>query len=269
MSIRHESWPPGTPAWVDLMVPDLQRAREFYGELLGWEVPEGSPEFGNYTSALVGGEAVAGLGEGPPGGEGPPSQWTTYLAVESVDDACAGLKVNGGQVLMEPMTVGDFGRMAVAVDPAGAVFGMWQSGTHTGANRVNEPGGVVWNEVLTGDDDRARRFYAEVFGWSYDDMSGDGFTYATFSVPGGEQPGGGIGSLTADMSGPDSGPHWATYFAVADCDGTVARVAPLGGAVLKEPFDTEYGRAAMVRGPFGEVFCLMGVGGQPADQPTA
>lgn len=51
------------------------------------------------------------------------------------------------------------GTMAVYADPTGAVFGTWQSGTHTGYNLYNEPGAVLWSEAMVGDFDVAREFY--------------------------------------------------------------------------------------------------------------
>ena len=42
------------------------------------------------------------------------------------------------------MDVGTQARMLVAVDPAGAVFGAWQAGEHTGAQLVKEPGAFTW-----------------------------------------------------------------------------------------------------------------------------
>jgi predicted enzyme related to lactoylglutathione lyase len=42
--------PTGTPTWIDLGVPDVQRAREFYHDLFGWEYEQGPPETGGYTN---------------------------------------------------------------------------------------------------------------------------------------------------------------------------------------------------------------------------
>lgn len=167
MTVREEPWPDGTPAWVDLMVADRHRARDFYGPLFGWEFDEGGPETGYYTMAHKNGQPVAGIGEPMEGQPGMPPAWTTYIAVDDVDASASKVKDAGGQLFLEPMDVMDFGRMAIAADPTGAVFGMWQSGSHTGANLVNEPDGLTWNEVLTRDYCVAQDFYAKVFGYRY------------------------------------------------------------------------------------------------------
>ncbi|HEY8721257.1 VOC family protein [Pengzhenrongella sp.] len=181
--IHEESWPPGTPAWCDLIVPDRVAAQRFYGSLFGWEYEVGAPETGFYTTALKHGQRVAGIGE-PQEGTSPPAMWTTYLAV---DDATATVKAAvaaGGTVLMEPMGVLEFAAMALLADPTGAVVGLWQSGVQTGANLVNEPGAMIWSEGISNDLAAARAFYGTVFGYTFDDMSGDGWEYAAFNVDG-------------------------------------------------------------------------------------
>jgi uncharacterized protein len=254
MTTRNEPWPEGTPAWVDAMLPDRRQARRFYSGVLGWDFAEESPaEMGYYTQALVDGRTVAGFGEGS--GEGmPPPAWTTYIAVDDVDRVVQRATEAGATVFMPAMDVADFGRLAVLADPTGAVFGLWQSGTHTGAQLCNEPGSVTWNEVMTRDWEKAKDFYSTVFGYTYGDMSGDGHQYATLNLNG--QTVGGIGGIGGDMPA-EIPPHWMTYFKVTDVDAAVEKVRELGGQVQQEPFDTPFGRMTVVTGPAGEMFSMM------------
>lgn len=255
MSIHEDPWPEGTPAWVDLMVPDRHAARAFYGPLFGWEFIEGGPETGFYTTATVGGRSVAGFAEPMPGAASTPSTWTTYLAVDNDIVAVTGrARDAGAQVLFDPMTIMEFGAMAVLVDPTGAVFGLWQPGSHTGADVVNEPGALIWNEIMTRDAAAAQAFYGAVFGFTFGDMSGPGFVYATIDLDG--RSVGGIGELAPET--PDDVPAaWSTYFAVADTDAAAAKAVELGATILSAPADSPYGRIAVVRGPFGETFSIM------------
>src|SRR5262245_55981972 len=123
----------GTIAWVDLQTPDLEKARKYYGELLGWTFAGGDdPNTGYYTMANVGGRLAAGIGkqqEGVP----MPSAWNVYFASDDVDATAKKVSEAGGKVMMPPMDVMDQGRMAVFVDPTGAVFGAWQGKKHLGA----------------------------------------------------------------------------------------------------------------------------------------
>lgn len=253
MTIRHESWPAGTPAWVDLSVDDRLAAHTFYRAVLGWTITDGPEELGYYANAEVNGEIVAAIAQTMPGAPPAPPAWTVYLATDDSEATAAAVTAAGGTVIVAPMQIMEFGTMAIYVDPTGAVFGTWQSGSHTGANLVNEPGGIVWNEVLSHDFAAAKAFYASVFGYTYSDMSSDTFQYASFEVDGVTR--GGIGALTPEMDG--TPPSWLTYFMVEDADAAIAAAVANGGTVAKEPWDTDFGRMAIVNGPAGEVFALM------------
>ena len=62
MSTRTDPWPPGTPCWVDLSVPDVAGAVAFYSAVVGWTFVDTGPEYGGYHIAQVDGRAAAGLG---------------------------------------------------------------------------------------------------------------------------------------------------------------------------------------------------------------
>ncbi|MFE2752283.1 VOC family protein [Actinosynnema sp. NPDC059335] len=246
MVVRTSSWPAGTPCWVDIST-DVDRAVAFYGELFGWRFDVAGPEYGGYGVALRDGHPVAGVG--PKQDPGQPSAWTTYLATDDVEASAEAVTRAGGQVAFGPMVVGDKGTMAVAADPTGVLFGLWQAGTNTGVDLANEPGSLVWNEHTSGDVGAAKRFYAEVFGYTYAPVEGAG-DYSTIALPGDARPVGGIG---AGAGG------WQVYFQVADADEAVAAVRRLGGTVVDEPVDTPYGRMVKVADDQGSTFHLMGV----------
>lgn len=264
MSVRHEPWPPGTPAWTDLTTPDRLVAHDFYRAVLGWSITDGPPEMGYYANAELHGEVVAGIGQEMPGQENEHPAWTTYLATADIDATAAAVAGAGGTVIVPPMAVMEFGSMAVFADPTGAIFGVWQSGTHTGETIANEPGAVIWNEVMSPDFEKAKAFYAAVFGYTFTDMSDEGFQYASFEVDGVTR--GGIGGIGPDMPGVP--PHWLTYFCVADTDESVKVVSEHGGTVVREPWDTPYGRMAIVTGPAGEAFAFMSAAPSEGESAT-
>jgi uncharacterized protein len=252
MSTREEPWPQGTPSWVDLSSPDVATSNEFYRTLFGWDIVDSGPEMGNYGICMVNGRPAAGIGPAQPGSDGPPV-WTTYLAVDDVEKTAEAITANGGTVVMAPMTVADQGRMVIAQDPPGAYFGLWQADQMIGMSVYNEPGAVVWNEQMSRDPDRAREFYAAVFGYTFEPVEG-GDAYWTFTTASGRQAGG-LGALRQGV--PDDVPaHWMTYFAVASADDTVAKVDAAGGTVAQAPFDTPFGRMAAIVDPHGAMFMI-------------
>jgi predicted enzyme related to lactoylglutathione lyase len=255
MTTRDTPWPDGTPCWADLGAPDIAKAREFYSGVFSWTVQPGGPETGGYSVAELNDWGVAGIGPkmSPPEA---PTMWMTYLATSDADATAARIKAAGGQLVTEPMDVMDAGRMAVAVDPAGAAFGVWQARAFPGAQIVNEPGAMRWNEQVSRDFEGSKAFYAAVFGYEYGDMSGDGFSYATFKVDGRDV--GGIGDLHAGVPA-DTPAGWRVYFGAVNTDASVVRVQANGGSVIREPIDHPYGRMSTVADDQGAVFSLLGV----------
>jgi len=250
---RDTRWPAGTPCWVDVSVDDVPKAIAFYQGLFGWDIELGAPEVAGYSIAHQDGRIVAAVSPKMAGPDAP-TVWTTYLATEDADATAARIKGAGGQLLAGPMDVMEEGRMAVAMDLAGAVFGLWQGGNTTGLQVANEPGALVWSEHMSRDFGASKAFYQAVFGYGYQDMSGDGFKYAMVMVDGHEV--GGIGEY------PESTPAempaaWTTYFAVTDTDAAAAKVTELGGRVVQPPSDTPFGRIAVVADNHGAVFSVI------------
>jgi uncharacterized protein len=251
MPTRDTPWPDGTPCWVDIGVPDVDAAKEFYASLFGWEYGGGDAEFGGYLNAVLGGRTVAGMG--PQQDPDDPPRWTTYFAADDAAATTARIREAGGTVLVEPMAIGPLGTMVVALDPQGNVFGLWQSGEHTGYQVHNEPGALAWNEAMVDDTAAAKEFYTAVFGFSFDQMAaedGAGMDYATFGTGG--NPLGGLGA-----SDPSMPKGWLTCFAVSSTDETVAAVAARGGKVVTPAEDTPFGRFAIVEDPWGAAFEVM------------
>ena len=240
---------PGTPCWVDLGAPDVAAAAAFYTALFGWECPEGDPAFGGYRSCTLGGRTVAGLGPQM----GPVSAWTTYLATADARATAASVAAAGGTMMGDVMEVGDLGTMGLFVDAGGTFCGMWQPGSHLGAQAVNEPGAWTWSELMSRNMDAAKAFYPKVFGWTFDADSMPGYTMWLVD---GRGIGGGMDmpeGFPAEVQG-----VWGTYFEVADCDASAAKVVELGGAIMNPPMDMEgVGRMCAVTGVGGEAFSLI------------
>jgi uncharacterized protein len=245
---------PGTPCWVDVTSPDLERSVAFYSELFGWTADQDPrPEAGGYTRFSKDGKLVAAGSR--PQQEGMPSFWSTYLASGDVDATAAAIREAGGNLLTEPFDVFDAGRMVVAQDPTGAAFGVWQANEHQGAQFANEPGSVTWNECQTTDPAAAAEFYKAVFGHGVDEWEmGQGEPYRVLKV--GEKGVAGLSKIGPEMSG--TPPNWTTVFAVADADECVARAQELGATLLVPPMDLpDIGRFAVLRDPVGAVFHVL------------
>lgn len=256
-----DSYPAGTPCWIDLMSPDAEASAAFYESVFGWKAEPEHDDDGNriYTQFWKDDRIVAGLGGQPPGAEGMPAIWNTYICVDDAEAAVASAQEAGGSVMMPAMQVMDAGHMAILSDPTGAAISVWQPNEHVGAGVANEPGTWSWNELLTRDVDTARDFYSKVFGWEYDSQEMPTGTYHV--IKGGDY--GGLGGLMAMPPGtPEQVPnHWAVYFNVSDIAATIDNVQAAGGQVVQGPMEVpEVGHIATVHDPNGGSLCLM----QPA-----
>jgi uncharacterized protein len=248
---------PGTPSWVELSSADTDASTAFYRDVMGWGTTEPGPvdETGGYRMFQQDGKNVGGLMGHMQ--EGQPTAWSTYISVADADETAAKVKAAGGTVIVEPMDVMDLGRMAFFADPTGAVFGVWQPKAFGGAELVNEPGSLCWNEVLTRDAESDKSFYSSVFGWTAGRPQFEGApeSYTVWEVGG--RPVGGMMQMGPPYFPDEVPPHWSVCFAVADCDATVAKARELGATITMEPMDMPIGRFAGIIDPQGAPFAVM------------
>jgi predicted enzyme related to lactoylglutathione lyase len=247
------SYENGTPCWVDIGTTDVQAAGAFYAGLFGWDIEYGPAEMNHYSMANVGGHPVAALADQEVPGM---VVWTTYLAVDDVDAAVARAREAGGTVVVEPMDVMTFGRMAVLADPGGAPVSLWQAGDHIGAQLVNEPGAVCWNELTTRDVESSLAFYEAVVGLTPNQVEMGGSDYIELQTAGGRTVAG-LMPMVGETWPEDLPNHWMVYFAVEDTDAAAARCLELGGQAPVPPTDIPPGRFAVLNDPQGGHFSVI------------
>ena len=241
--------PLGTPTWIDLGVPDLDRGLEFYGAVFGWESAVGPEEYGRYTDLPAAGPAASRRSprlHDPRAvrvGTSPSPRPTATRTVRRARQA-------GGTVLVEPVDVMDAGPDGQLRDPVGARFALWQGRDHVGCQVVNEPGSLVRNDLVTPDPGPAREFYAAVFDFTLDrneDMPELDFTF--LRRPDGHEVGGIMGA-------PGRGVGLEHHFEVAGTDEAVRRAIDAGGS-SDGAKDFRYGRLATITDPFGAEFSVI------------
>jgi predicted enzyme related to lactoylglutathione lyase len=196
---------------------------------------------------LLRGKPVAALTPTEPSGS---YWWNVYFAIDDCDRTARRITEAGGTLVLEPMDVMSQGRMAMAIDPVGAQFGLWQGGDHVGCAIVNEPNALIRNDLVTPDPAPARAFYAKVFDFTLDanrDLPDADFTF--LRRPDGHEIGGIAGVTAAPRS------RWTTMFEVEDAD-TTAKAALAAGGTAEDPQDNIYARMAKITDPFGTEFIV-------------
>ena len=259
-----KQYPDGVFCWVDLATTDPQAAKTFYGGLFGWDFEDLPTDMGApYTMCTIDGKNVVGLSAMPPdmAEQGVPPIWASYVKHSDADAVAEKITAAGGTLISPPFDVMDSGRMAFGQDPSGAAFGIWQPKSHIGAQLVNMPNTVVWNELQTRDPEGAKTFYGKVFDWTYEsDPNG----YILCQESGRTQAG--IIHMGENWP-PDVPNNWTVYFMVADLDASVAKAGKLGGNIMVPPTQAgEMGKFAVVQDPQGGVFTIMQFDG-PVDTP--
>ena len=256
MTTRTTKRTPGEPTWMDLATPDLDGAKAFYTAVFGWDYMDTGPDFGHYQMARAQGQNAAGIGPLQPGSP-MPSAWTIYFSTDDADADVARIKLLGGQVIVDPMEIPGSGKMAICVDPTGAVFGLWQTINMIGAGIENEHGAMTWHEVNTRDSAAARKFYSDLFNLTEQKMEGMDYYILQhgFDMV--------CGVLQMDENWEGIPPHWMGYFTVDDTDAALERVVAAGGQVRVPAFDMSYGRMAVIADPFGATISIV----KPPEMP--
>jgi predicted enzyme related to lactoylglutathione lyase len=208
-----------------------------------------------FTMLKLNGKNVGALYDMPGdwAAQGISPNWLSYVSVASADETAKKAKAAGGTVLREPFDITTVGRMAVVQDPTGAVFALWQPGTHSGAGVSNDPNSFCWNELGTTDTQKAEEFYSTLFGWTTEPFDESPIEYTMFNN--GDRRAGGMYKITPEMGFP---PHWLVYFAVDDCDAKVQKATELGASVMKPPDDIPgTGRFAILQDPQSAPFAII------------
>ena len=251
----------GAPCWADAVLPDVEAGKRFYGPLFDWTFEEEAVSGARYAQALHDGRHVATLVPKVDGRM--PTVWNIYFAARDATAAAARVVRAGGQIIVPVGEVGSAGRLMMAADPAGAVFGVWQATGHPGFEERDAPGSFCWVELFTRDSAAVDPFYRSVFGYRTRQIgqAGGDFDYEVWipqgspGAPGGEPVAGRVemkAGLPAALP-----PHFLLYFRVADCDAAAESVRRLGGRVDSGPRDSAFGRFATVVDDQGAHFAVI------------
>ena len=226
-------YPQGTFSWADCMTSDAAAGKQFYADLMGWEInaiPMGEDMF-YYMFQQEGPERRRAERHAAGHGGHPALLEQLHQRGRRRRAWCRALSELGGKVMGGPWDVFDSGRMVTLQGPDEAVVSLWQPRNHIGAGLVNTPGALCWNELYTKDPEVSKAFYGALLGWSFmahPDTPG----YSMIQNKG--RMNGGVFTMDDEMSAVMP-PMWMPYFSVADIEAAAERVVELGGSVFIGP----------------------------------
>jgi uncharacterized protein len=243
--------------WYELMTTDVEGAKAFYADVIGWGLQSVAPDT-PYILFTAGGVAVSGLSvmrqDAMDAGFRP--GWLGYIGVDDVDMAAHQIEQLGGIMHVPPIEVPGISRFAIAADPQSATFALmkWLNSPGEQPAELEGLGRVGWHELIAADWEKTWSFYRELFGWRKAEAdTGDTGVYQRFSV-GGVTVG---GMFTKPATVPM--PFWLYYFNVADIDAAGYRLKAGGGQILEGPLEVPGNRwMIQCRDPQGAIFALVG-----------
>lgn len=249
----------GQFVWHELLTGDVDAAKAFYSEVIGWKTQpfEGSPD--PYTMWCVGDQPIGGVMALPEQAtaQGAPNHWIGHVYTADVDATAAKVEGLGGKLLSPVQDIPQVGRFVIVQDPQGAVISAYQPAGDPPAGAGESHGTVSWNELNTTDYEAAWSFYSALFGWKETeamDMGPEHGTYFMYTHADGEKSMGGLSNAAKAMSAP---PHWLYYVTVDDLDAALERTKSHGGKVLNGPMEVPGDeRIAHCMDPQGAAFAL-------------
>lgn len=245
---------PGTPCWIDLATTDEAAAQAFYHALFGWTFTSHvDPATGVYTVATLDGVQVAGLYRAVP--RQPPG-WMLHLAVANARTAATWVSSLGGRVILAPVDIPGRGTIAHISDPGGAPLVLWQV-PEAWQFGTAMPGTFSGTDLNTRDGELADDFYCRLFGYTSHRIGyGHRVDYAEWRL---DTPV--LYRYVMGSEYPSTTPaHWMIYLKVdpmVGTDATARHATRVGGSVLLPPFDTSFGRTAVLADPSGAAFAVI------------
>jgi predicted enzyme related to lactoylglutathione lyase len=244
--------------WYELITTDMEAAKTFYANVVGWGTRDASTPGMAYTLFTVADASVTGLMGLPEdaGKMGAKPCWIGYVGVDDVNATADRIERLGGTVHVPPVDIPGISRFSIGADPQMATFAVFKwliSGREQPAG-LGTPGHVGWHELLAADREKALAFYGELFGWQRAEADiGAMGTYQLFSA-GGQT----IGAMITKPAMVPT-PLWLYYFNIGDIDAAAKRVKAGNGQILDSPMEVPGGNwIVQCKDPQGAMFALLG-----------
>ena len=152
----------GRFVWYELMTTDMETAKAFYANVVGWGTRDASTSGLAYSLFTAEDSPVAGLMNVPEGARrtGVTPQWMGYVGVDDVDAAVDRIKQLGGAVHVPPTDLPNISRFSVVADPQMATLALvkGQNSGRAQSAELDAPGRVGWHELLATDWETGVRF---------------------------------------------------------------------------------------------------------------
>lgn len=118
----------GEFCWNELATTDVNKAKDFYGKVFGWQFREIKTDEMTYTLIKSNDKEIAGIWQIPADQQDMiPPHWMAYILVHDVVDALNKATEHGAKEVKGVTVVGDMGQFAIITDPTGAHIALWET----------------------------------------------------------------------------------------------------------------------------------------------
>ena len=246
---------PGKVVWADLFASDVERARQFYQRVFGWEWRVVTREPEHYGLLYKGGQRVAGIAHlDAPEGQSQYGRWVHFVSAQDVGKTGRAIVARGGEELMAPVSHAARGEFAIYAGPDQEVFGLIRSSSGDPGDYQARIGEWMWWQLFTPDVRKSVASYQALFGYDTQEEKPNPDVLVVHLLAHGHARAA-IGPLPDD---PQAISTWVGFVRVDDVAGTLAKVGASGGKVMLKP-DPEIldGNIAVIADPLGTLLGLL------------
>lgn len=241
----------GKFVWHDLVTNNVPAARDFYGELFGWEFEGRGGDGAPYLTAIKDDRPLAGIVKADRLQEQVnESRWISYISVRDVDKAASFILNTGGLIYTAPMELEVRGRQSIVGDNSGAAFGIINANGGDPLDSELKEGSWIWDELVTDNPKDMAIFYASLAGYKNSDVSdGKAKDYYILSIEGEQRAG------ITSVPWQNAKPNWIPYIMVSDLSIKISQAEGLGARIIIAPDQNiQNGNIAIMADPTGAVF---------------
>lgn len=232
----------GNFVWFELITPDIDKAKAFYPETVGWGSSEMDMGDFQYTMLTAGDAPQAGVVN--PQMDGVPPHWASYVSVPDVDGAAKAAVEHGGKIVVEAFDIPNVGRACLVADPEGATFFLFKGAD----SDDNGSTAFHWNELWAKDAEKVLPFYEKVIGYTVEKMDMPQGPY--YVLKQGDRSCGGV--MTSPVA--EAPAMWLPYICVDDPDAVGKRAEANGGEIKNPTMEVEgVGRFCIVADNAGAI----------------
>ena len=232
--------------WHDLVTPNLEVSKTFYGELFGWTFEDQNFKGFSYTLIKSNTETIGGMIEIS---SAKSSVWITSMIVFPKEMRVKiKLAIDAGcKLATDPLKIAGRGKQVIFESPQGEEFALI---TETPAS-INNDGDWVGMELWSDNPEKAAQLYKETFDLTTTETLYDKKPYWVFKK--------GKNNVAGMIKNPitNQKSQWVPYLKNTNPSQIISNVEKLGGFIIVKPSkNIRNGKLGILQDPNGAILCI-------------